>query len=201
MPILHSHSGTPETTGIIIHQAKLYDLVFNPLLKLTEGRIIGLARVKPGDSVLDLGCGPGSLTRAAKTRAGKEGKVCGIDASPEMIAVAQRRARQAGLEIDFQQGLAENLPYPDATFDVVLSRLVLHHLPGDLARRGFKEMRRVLKPGGYCLAVDLDHNAPLHKGISSIEKYRPLLEEAGFSRIETGKAAKFLLTFIRGSAA
>jgi ubiquinone/menaquinone biosynthesis C-methylase UbiE len=72
-------------------------------------KVIDLACIKAGESVLDVGCGTGTLAIAAKRRVGPTGKVCGIDASPEMIARSGKKARKAGLEIDFRNEVIEAL--------------------------------------------------------------------------------------------
>ena len=79
--------------------------------------------------MLDVGCGTGSLTIAAKKRAGPASKVSGIDPSSEMIAKAQKKAKREGVDISFQNSVIEGLPFSDGHFDVVLSSLMLHHLP------------------------------------------------------------------------
>jgi ubiquinone/menaquinone biosynthesis C-methylase UbiE len=104
------------------------------------------------------------LSVAAKQQVGQAGHVCGIDASPEMIARASRKARRAGVEIDFRNALVESMPFRDGQFDVVLSTLMLHHLPGKLRSQCAAEVRRVLKPGGRLLAIDFG-TAPGTKGI------------------------------------
>jgi ubiquinone/menaquinone biosynthesis C-methylase UbiE len=86
---------------------------------------IDQALLKPGESLLDVGCGTGGVTIPGKKRVGQDGRVAGIDPSPEMLAVASQKAGKAGLEIDSRFGVIESLPYPDATFDVVTSSLTL----------------------------------------------------------------------------
>jgi ubiquinone/menaquinone biosynthesis C-methylase UbiE len=151
----HTASGTK---GLVVHWAGRYDLL---IWLLTFGRerrfrerLLGPARLQRGESVLDVGCGTGTLAIAANRRVGVGGSVHGVDASPEMIARARSKAKKAGAEVVFENALAESLPFPDARFDVVLSTVMLHHLPGALRREAVREMRRVLKPGGRLLAVD-----------------------------------------------
>jgi len=86
--------------------------------------------------------------------AGPAGETCGIDPAPEMVELARRKAAQAGVTVRFEVGVIEALPYPPDHFDVVLSSLMLHHLPDELKRRGLAEIHRVLKPAGRLLAVD-----------------------------------------------
>ena len=122
----------PQTTGATIHWATEYDLFTSLLLGVNRPNsrmVIELAKVKPGDRVLDVGCGTGNLTLTAKTTAGVNGAVYGIDAAPEMIDVARKKAGRANLDVNFEIGLIEKIPFPDATFEVVVSRLVIHHLP------------------------------------------------------------------------
>lgn len=116
--------------------------------------IADLANVEQGQSVLDVGCGTGTLAIMLCDRAGEGGEVCGVDASPEMIAVARRKAAKRNADVDFEIGLIERLPYADALFDRALCTLVLHHLDEHLQQRGLREIVRVLKPGGRLLLVD-----------------------------------------------
>ncbi|HEV8456601.1 MAG TPA: class I SAM-dependent methyltransferase, partial [Gemmatimonadales bacterium] len=123
----------PGTKGRVLHSAAGYDLLAWLFLlgreRAFRERLVRLARFQPGQSVLDIGCGTGSLAIAAKRRVGPSGTVEGIDASPEMIARAKKKASQAGLAVAFTDGVVEALPFPDARFDAVLSTLMLHHLP------------------------------------------------------------------------
>jgi demethylmenaquinone methyltransferase/2-methoxy-6-polyprenyl-1,4-benzoquinol methylase/phosphoethanolamine N-methyltransferase len=80
-----------------------------------------LAALRPGESVLEVGCGTSELTQRVRARVGPTGDVYGIDPSAEMIAVARQKSARAGLGIDYRVATIEALPFPDASFDVVLS--------------------------------------------------------------------------------
>ena len=158
----------PKTSGLVLHKATQYDLL---LWLLTLGRersfrerALSLARLRAGESVLDIGCGTGTLAIAAKRQVGPNGHVNGTDASNEMLLRASRKARKAGMDVAFQTALVESLPFSDGTFDIVLSTLMLHHLPGTLRGKCAAEVRRVLKPGGRLLAIDFG-TVPGKKGI------------------------------------
>ena len=204
----------PQTTGATIHWASEYEF-FTRLMGLgTNGRnsrmVVELAKIKPGDKVLDVGCGTGSLTLTAKSAAGRDGIVHGIDASPEMIEVARRKVPRSGSEVVFDVGLIEQLAFPDATFDVVISRLVIHHLPDDLKHRGFAEILRVLKPGGSVLIADFSPPAnPVLNHITSalvgshimqtdVWALPPMLASAGFIDITSGPTRSAFLAFVSG---
>ena len=152
-------AGTTGTTGKVLHWARAYDLlVWVHSLgreRRFRDRLVGLAQLAPGEFVLDVGSGTGTLAIAAKGRVGAGGRLCGVDPSPEMVARARRKAAKAGAEVRFDTAAAEALPFPDAGFDAVLSTLVLHHLTEDGRRQGIAEIARVTKPGGRFLAVDL----------------------------------------------
>lgn len=204
----------PETTGLTLHWAPQYDF-FSTLMGMGVNRpnsrmVIELAKVKSGDSVLDVGCGTGSLTLTAKTYAGAGGIVHGIDASPEMIDVARKKAKQAGSDVIFDIGLIEKIPFPDAAFDAVVSRLVIHHLPDDLKRKGFVEIFRVLKPGGRFLVADFKPPSnPLLNHVTSAVVGRhmmqtdfnilpPLFPAAGFVEVTSGPTRSAFLAFVFG---
>jgi len=127
-------------------------------------RIVSLAGVRPGDSVLDIGCSSGYLARKLAVVTGPAGHVTGVDPSEAAIAYARRRALPA---MTFTVGAAQDLDLPDAAFDVVTCTLAVHHIPARKREAAFREMYRVTKPGGHLLAADFAPSRrplPLHPG-------------------------------------
>ena len=215
----------PQTKGRTITWAWHYDYVVGLLSLGREQAMrrmtVDLARLQPGESVLDVGCGTGALTRLARDRVGESGKVYGIDAAPQMIAVARRKAARRNLAIDFQVGLIEQLAFSDNSFDVVLSSLMMHHLPDELKRQGLAEIARVLNPGGRLLIIDFQHRQAqsrikrhvqkqgsshaflarlLHAGkeLGGIQDLPQVMREVGFSQIEAGETRFRTLGFVLG---
>lgn len=115
--------------------------------------IIEQADIKSKMNVLDLGCGTGTLTvMLKKERPGA--RVTGLDGDPKILAIARTKAEQAGVNIQFDHGMAFSLPYPNKSFDRVVSSLVIHHLSSSDKRRTFLEVQRILQPGGSFHIVD-----------------------------------------------
>lgn len=113
------------------------------------------AGLKAGESVLDLGCGTGDLTLAAARKVGPGGRVTGIDFSCAMLALAREKARAAGAgNAEFVRGGADSLPFPDGTFDAVVSAFVLRSLAG-IRESCASEIKRVLRPGGKAFLLEL----------------------------------------------
>jgi ubiquinone/menaquinone biosynthesis C-methylase UbiE len=189
----------PHTAGLVLRRAALYDLL---VWLFTRGherafreKIVRLARLKDGEAVLDVGCGTGTLTIAAKRRVGPTGTVCGVDASPEMLARARKKGVRAGVDVAFENAVAQKLPFADGQFDAVLASLMLHHLPGEAREQCIREIHRVLKPNGRLLAVDFGGPVQQRRGLMAhhhrhrnfdLADVTPLLAEAGFDRVETG---------------
>lgn len=106
--------------------------------------------------MLEIGCGTGNLAILAK-RLYPTAEVLGTDPDLRALARARRKAQRAGLDVRFEPAYAEALPFPDASFDRVLSALMLHHLPKTAKLPALREVRRVLKPSGALHLADFDH--------------------------------------------
>ena len=166
--------------------------------------LAGLAHLGAGEAVLDIGCGTGTLAIVAKRQVGESGRVFGIDASPAMIARATSKAARAGIDVFFKNAVAEALPFPDAQFDVVLSTLMLHHLPRNVRELCTREIRRVLKPEGRVLVVDFGvpqrksgFLAHFHRhGYIDPREIITLLDEAGLRSVESGPVGISSLQFV-----
>jgi len=202
-----------KTPGLVLHSAARYDLL---VWLFTLGRerafrekMLRLARLQPGEVVLDVGCGTGTLASLAARQVGPTGTAYGIDASPEMIARATRKARRQDDRVIFKVGAAQELPFPDAQIDVVLTTLMLHHLPRPSRQQLAHEMRRVLKPGGRVLAIDFGEGGHgkgflrhLHRphGHTKLQEMVTLLSDAGLTIVESGAVGAKNLQFVRATA-
>jgi ubiquinone/menaquinone biosynthesis C-methylase UbiE len=214
------HDGTKPSTesdlrtkGRVVHWAARYDLLAWFFLvgreRAFRERLLDLARLERGAKVLDIGCGTGTLAIAASRRVGAGGSVHGVDASPAMIERAQAKARKAGAAIDFREAVVEALPFTDRRFDVVLSTLMLHHLPRAAREQCLREVRRVLTRGGRALFVDfglpgkhktlLDH---FHRhGHIKLEELLEMVRDAGLGAVQSGPVGTKNLQFILATPA
>jgi ubiquinone/menaquinone biosynthesis C-methylase UbiE len=137
-----------ERGQLIADAARVYEEFFVPaLFGQWPERVLDLAAVEPGHSVLDVGCGSGVLARAARRRIGPTGRVAGVDPNEGMLAVA----RENSSAVDWQAGFAEELPFETGSFDRVLSQFAAMFFED--RERAFEEMARVLSVNGAAAVV------------------------------------------------
>ena len=155
-----------------------------------------IAALRPGETVLDLGAGGGFDCFLAAKQVGPEGRVIGVDMTPEMVQKARANARQANVEnVDFRLGEIEHLPVADGEIDVILSNCVINLSPDKDAV--FREAFRVLKPGGRLAISDIVATAPIPEelsrnalaltgcvsGAAPSERERETLKTVGFENV------------------
>jgi ubiquinone/menaquinone biosynthesis C-methylase UbiE len=204
-PPHHQHGSSGEasakaTNGLILRGGWRYDLhgwFFDACLFRGKGRELRqraatLARLQPGDQVLDVGCGTGTLAIEVKRRVGSAGQVVGIDPGTEQIARARAKAARHDVPITFHVGVIEQLAFPDQMFDVVFSTLMMHHLPASLKAQGLAETARVLKPGGRLIIADFARKQErrglatrFHAGGSGLPELAALVADTGFVQVDT----------------
>ncbi len=168
------------------------------------GNIVHL-NLKPGEKVLDLGCGRGGETLLAAAAVGTEGFVWGLDLTPRMLDLARERALTENIyNIEFVQGSMEQIPLPDASLDAVLSNCAINHAPDKL--KVYHEIFRVLKPGGRFVVSDIMTDNPLPQeikedpdaiaacfgGAITVREYEEALAAAGFPEIDIYKERRYL---------
>jgi len=155
------------------------------------------AAMKPGDSVIDLGCGAGNDCFVARAIVGAEGHVTGLDFTDEMLEKAKKNARTLGFDnVEFVKGDIEKIPLGDHLFDVAISNCVLNLVPDK--EKAFGEILRILKPGGHFCVSDIVLKGELTPGIRDaavlyagcvsgalqMEDYLEVIEKAGFDNVE-----------------
>lgn len=197
----------------------------NDLAAVPEGANMGLgcgnpgaiAALRPGETVLDLGSGGGFDSFLAAKRVGTDGRVIGVDMTPDMITKARANARTLGAtNVEFRLGEIESLPVADATVDVILSNCVINLSPDKAAV--FREAFRVLKPGGRLAISDVVATAPVPgelaaqmaalvgciAGAAEVSAIEAMLAAAGFGSIviQVNEASReFIRDWMPGSGA
>lgn len=179
---------TPEELAAIPAEANM---------GLSCGNPTATAKLRPGEVVVDLGCGGGLDVFLSAAKVGPTGKAIGIDMTPEMLALARKNAEQSGVSnVAFHQATIDNLPLPDGSVDCVISNCVINLAPDK--RAVFREIARVLKPGGRVAVSDIALKRPLPPdlgsdlmayvgciaGAISIADYEAGLAEAGFGAVQ-----------------
>ncbi len=134
--------------------------IYDPVVAVTtrenefKRRLVREMGIRPGERVLDVGCGTGTLALMLK-QAEPSIELVGVDGDPDVLRAARAKAAAAGLDIEFNAGLAGELSLPDSSFDKVASTLVFHHLPTSVKRAALTDILRALRPGGHFYLADL----------------------------------------------
>jgi arsenite methyltransferase len=164
---------------------------------LSCGNPTATANLRPGEVVVDLGSGGGLDVFLAAQKVGPNGKAIGIDMTPEMITLARQNAAKSGAtNVEFHLATIDQLPLPDASVDVVISNCVINLATDKQAV--FREIARVLRPGGRVAVSDIALKKPLPPevagdvqayvgciaGAIEIEEYKKGLREAGFAHVQ-----------------
>ena len=175
---------------------------------------VSKAALQPGETVLDLGCGGGVDAIIAARLVAGAGKVYGLDMTPEMLALARENTRIAGAtNIQYIEGIIEDIPLPDAAVDVVLSNCVINF--SDDRPAVLREALRVLKPGGRFVVSDIVEFEPIPtavrddlcaiagttNGMLSAGEYLRLLQETGFAGAEIEPKTIYTREVLREKAA
>jgi ubiquinone/menaquinone biosynthesis C-methylase UbiE len=196
--------------------------LYDPFLRLLmrdqalKQRLVDQASIRPGAAVLDVGCGTGTLAILVKQSV-PEARVVGLDGDPKVLAIAREKITRAGLDVELVEGMAYTPPLPPASFDRVLTTLVLHHLTREEKRATLTGIRSLLRPGGELHIADFGPPDGLYarvvfslirrfdgagRTVDNLEGRLPqLIAEAGFDEVhETGHAATPFGTLVYLSA-
>lgn len=210
--------GEPSDWGVTGSTAEIYQSVFVPaMIAEWVPRVMALTNPQSGQHVLDVACGTGLLARTVAKSVGPNGRVAGLDLSPDMLAVARAQALDPSgpVMIDWREGDVSALPFESDTFHIVFCTFDLMFFPDQVA--ALQEIRRVLKPDGYLalsvwgsisncpgqlamksiwehyLGPDFGARISRQHALADPETVRSLIQEAGFRDISVGLAAGAVL--------
>lgn len=204
-----TETGDPVSISIGYDAKALETVPDEANLGLGCGAPIDHLALQPGETVLDLGSGPGLDAFLAAQHVGDEGQVIGVDMTPEMLARARENAKKVGVaNVDFREGRLEALPVDDASMDAVTSNCVINLVPDKAVV--FREIARVLKPGGRLVISDIILDGRLPESIAQDiyayvgcvsgamqrEDYLGTIEAAGLQSIEILKDIDYGATVI-----
>jgi ubiquinone/menaquinone biosynthesis C-methylase UbiE len=195
------------TTGMLHGSGHAYDICaavfFGGRRRRVFTRLAAESGARPGDRVLDVGCGTGYFTRVLAQAVAPAGAAHGVDPSREAISHARRLSHLDNST--FGEGVAEALDAPDAAYDVVVSSLMIHHLPETVRPRAISEMFRVLQPGGSVLIAEFrppasrigrrvitrvtGHDAMAENRVDLLE---PMIRDAGFDQARSGEVRPWI---------
>ena len=204
--LVHGNRHATESHGHMLASPRMYDFTVEVFFlgrrRASYQALVVAAGIRPGQRVLDVGCGTGYFSRLIARTLGPNGVVVGIDQSESMIQYARQKAASIR-NCEFQLGAAEALPAPIDYFDVVVSSLVLHHLPEDVRLRALEEMLRVLRRGGGLVVAEARN--PRHgvlgvlarahgydRMAQQVERLDLLAAAAGFGDIRQGEVPPWL---------
>ena len=189
--------------------------LYDPLVSLMGfGRagqeLIAQANIQTGHSILDIGCGTGTLVVTLKRRY-PDVQIVGLDPDPKALQRARKKVMRAGLSVQLDHGFADELPYEERSFDRVFSSFMFHHLEEPEREKTSREVLRVLKPGGSFHLLDfVSHDAAhgffdrLMKGHALMksntnERLLQLISRAGFTNVTKVKEGRMLFGLMRTS--
>ena len=187
--------------------------LYDPFVKLTGGdaarrTLLEQAAISPGDRILDIGCGTGTMVVLIK-RLYPGADVVGIDPDPKALARAEKKVARARVSVRLDRGFSDQLPYADASFDRVLSSLMFHHIDANDREATLRDVRRVLKPGGSFHMMDLSTSDHSHHGLdhllhsshelkdNSDSRILALMKQAGFAESKKVSDGKMLFGLLR----